>query len=555
MNNENILYLISLLEKQMENKKKEAMKGVNKNKDLQVLDKMENNLSKDVNEVLNIDNEKIWELIKNEVEDLDYDKVMQSFTFIKMLLEGNKKNNLGFELDDSQKTLIELLLKGMKSKKIKLEEEHNKKLEEAANSKDKIGIYKDSISALKNSNKIKSLDLIEEIFKVNNISVKKQNEIILDLIRHNMNLSTSSESGIDSIFEKYGYDYNKLSADIKLLVLENDPSENIKAIRNFLPTLKETDKVFSYILLYSEPNIIKEISEIAYKELIDFELICKMFNIFIKINKEIISLDNKKEKISKVGAYEYFKENVEFLHEINISPSKASKINPLILITPTHILKENYYVQTNNYKINPSNIIDKINLLVSFDSIKIIDSYIEAGLYNYILKHPFLVTSVPGKMRFYNLKYARQNQIPIFTKDETGNIAMIKGIHSVSSFMGITEENKEQKIGAITIPNAEFDEIIDNNFDYSISSSLSNYKIFDYLKNYEDFNGMMYIFDENKEGNPIYISKNKVLRYFSILINNGVTNIEKALLYSFTKDLIITEKEYMEIKSIIRRYI
>ena len=349
MNNENILYLISLLEKQMENKKKEAMKGVNKNKDLQSLERIENNLRNDVNEILNIDNDKIWDLIKLEVDDLDYDKVMKSFSFIKMLLEGNKKNNLGFELDDSQKTLIELLLKAMESKKIKLEEEHNKKLEEAANSKDKIGIYKDTIEALKNGTKLDNLDLIEEMFKMNSVSLKKQNEIILDLIRHNMNLENNSVSGIDSVFAKYGYDYNKLSADMKLLVLENDVSENVKAIRNFLPTLNEENKVFNYILLYSNPEIIKEISEIAYKELIDFNIICKMFNIFIKKDKEIVSLDSKKEKVSRVGAYEYFKENVEFLHSINISPSKASQINPLILITPTYILRDNEYIQTNNY--------------------------------------------------------------------------------------------------------------------------------------------------------------------------------------------------------------
>lgn len=554
MNNENILYLISLLEKQMENKKKEAMKGVNKNKDLQSLERIENNLRNDVNEILNIDNDKIWDLIKLEVDDLDYDKVMKSFSFIKMLLEGNKKNNLGFELDDSQKTLIELLLKAMESKKIKLEEEHNKKLEEAANSKDKIGIYKDTIEALKNGTKLDNLDLIEEMFKMNSVSLKKQNEIILDLIRHNMNLENNSVSGIDSVFAKYGYDYNKLSADMKLLVLENDVSENVKAIRNFLPTLNEENKVFNYILLYSNPEIIKEISEIAYKELIDFNIICKMFNIFIKKDKEIVSLDSKKEKVSRVGAYEYFKENVEFLHSIDISPSKASQINPLILITPTYILRDNEYIQTNNYKINPSDIVSKLSLLTSYDSVRIIDSYIEAGLYNYILKNPFLITATPGRMRFYNLKYARQNKIPIFTKDESGNIAMIKGIHSLKPFMGITEENKEEKIGTYKLVNKEYDEIVERY--YSDNSMLNtNYKIFDYLKSYEDFNNMMYIFDENKEGNPIYVSKNKVFRYFSILINAGITDIENALMYAFTKDLIITEKEYLEIKSIIKRYL
>ena len=199
-------------------------------------------------------------------------------------------------------------------------------------------------------------------------------------------------------------------------------------------------------------------------------------------------------------------------------------------------------------------IVSKLSLLTSYDSVRIIDSYIEAGLYNYILKNPFLITATPGRMRFYNLKYARQNKIPIFTKDESGNIAMIKGIHSLKPFMGITEENKEEKIGTYKLVNKEYDEIVERY--YSDNSMLNtNYKIFDYLKSYEDFNNMMYIFDENKEGNPIYVSKNKVFRYFSILINAGITDIENALMYAFTKDLIITEKEYLEIKSIIKRYL
>ena len=236
-----------------------------------------------------------------------------------------------------------------------------------------------------------------------------------------------------------------------------------------------------------------------------------------------------------VGSYEYFLTSISILKSLGSDIEKEFLENPAFFITPNDLLNYNLTVfKEYNIDVNAQ---DEaiINALMTNNLVNQLDSFIEAGLLDYVKDHKsILLNKDPGF--FYRIYYAKKNNLPI------KNRYLRKEITSLDGY-GIQADNYLEMV------NPYVSSYLSERFTDFVSKDFKNYSLSvlnnPLIKLLED----NYLLDDNAYyiANT-YISRYKVLRiYQNILMSEEDINYFEGILFAILDKKIVDKERFDDI--------
>ena len=538
-----------------------------KNEDLYIkkINQMENivlQLDNSYDNLLDIYPNDIRNAMSNLWEEKDIQYYLDSLVLPITIIKGNTKG-LKLDLSDQDKKVIIKFINCIKNRLITLKEEvenSNKNLGKR-NSKEI-----DNLENILFKLKLSSNYLFDYSSFINVIYLLKDNSQTFDYIINTINLLNQinlkkyciisdasinskcqnkvnkklidlhSVEKIEQLFIKYGFNYNSFPDKLIQEIYINAKYDNLERLLDFINTKEELTFLTDYtlpigcsdiekkvqeikcsqlcfILTYSNNEILQNLIDISKKDDIELK------NIF-SIPKVFSSIENKYLK----GTYENFIINEKFIKTEYPNVLKIiMERYPFVLGTDSNLFRKNIEL-TEIYCMNiesDSNECFPSPLSLSSKSFEyIMDRYIEANCYDYIECFRFHIENNP--MGLLKKKYKEIKNI-----DLDYSSTLIQDKYFVFDFnkylIDLTMEN---------IPIAINNRLI---------------KWLDSINEEKDIKkrNVQYVF------NDIYISRLKVLKYYSTLLLNNYPDKYEALLYSITKDSYLTEKEFMYLKKLV----
>lgn len=575
-------------------------------------------LSNDKTSIIEID----FQSIKNIVEKFQITdeetktKLLNELFLSKEILKMNKEEHTTVELDTSQQEALDIFLskltKVIASEKEMLENpnsdyNHTLTLEKK---------YKNLLSLLNNPNNkelITDTETIATLIKESKIEESEKRKIILFLMKYNQVLYNSKqgetvpvkeigerldEESVKEIFQKFDYNFEKLSSDMQTDILEYGNLENIGEV---LLALKENkyshfdlnknqdkNRLFS-LILQATKEIIDENTTFATENGLNQNQVLTMPGILMKQSrgysrrKQTTRTTSSKKKVSSsdtkdllTGSAEDFRKNIELLKANGLSADLVYRKCKTLLTLPHKKLVRNLSLfQKYGFSFNERNkeTDPALTSLVSANFADITDQFIEIhpeGL-QYLRQNlsNLAIISNPKSLIFYNIYKTREPYM-----DETGTLIdgpfkQIKDANSTTlqlrgevtkrgkykdyAFLGITEENKEENTGTFTkiFENQEqYNEIMDNVDSSEIDDDIFEDPYIQKINEYSDPNEpLAYNFD------GIRISKLKVLRVYNTLLKSGVTPSKDSFMYAISYNTIISENNYNKLDKLVEKQI
>ena len=362
-----------------------------------------------------------------------------------------------------------------------------------------------------------------------------QYELLPAIINHNeqfLNKKIDQLSSVEFIFNHHGFKFNLLSEEDQIKLKKAKSLNNIKDVLVLIGQepffFDESNPIFTELLIHSDVELLNKIKYLFNNDIIDTN--------FIYQHSNILFHKGYHSEIIKQGLFEQLIANIAILTSININIKNVKKYTPDLLLIDPQILK-NKIQQLKVYGINFSNQENvNYNYILSDETIKIIDLFIELGLNDYIKNNIETVFSNSSDI-IKRIFIAEKINFDIWNDQGKLNNSILTGYH-----FPIRTDYLNNYIVNATL----------KHIDYSLIPYLkdANYTILniintlDYYFQYED----NYLFEN------IIISRNKVIRNI-----NGITanipldedNIKGILLTSIISDSILSEDQITTIKNSI----
>lgn len=540
-------------------------------------------------------------IFEKDIEYLAIYQITASNSFKDSLQESRISN----DIHDILTKILEYLTKLKEENNKKRDEiieygNEKKELEELKTRLSKNDITKEDIEYI-----ISILDNHEDRIEALELLISFTNDIINKDIKDDKKAQTIKENEnpeeikleLIRIFKKHNLEFNNLKQeDQKTLALYGNP-ENINGILNAFDlydinlnailNLKST--ALTNIFQFSKEKGIKEVLEVAKNN--------KFFDKNDKI--DILSLLERPSRFiyrkkrnyrrgtgttidinggNEIGCQEDFIKNIEFFAKLGINMQTLCSKEALGELSKGKTIAEkpHEHIKRNkeafdDYGIPKEIYLSKLSCFYPANPADIIDKYIELGLYDYIVNNISKVNISPEETIFYKLAYALKNtdvnQEMLLTPMKRLREKRYLDMHPVIRSM--TDENKKNIVDYYE-PLSEYEnyEQIKETFDEVLKKRGTSNKVITTAKNddiiskldenYLDkdennkpiepkiYNFGTIVAPNGKEFN-INISRNKVKRIYNTLVNyNKVdeNNKELAIIYSITKNSILTKEEY-----------
>ncbi len=343
---------------------------------------------------------------------------------------------------------------------------------------------------------------------------------------------TLYENRFERLLSDYGYNSQEFPSKL-LEVLKNTTTyDEIQEIARFIDSRLELhfikppvsfdntnlgqkikDICYSRIFLlfaYSNPNILNSLIDIAHECSISLRDIFAIPKVFVSVNDE--------------GTYEFFMQNIRLIKD-NYPDilHKLVRRCPTVLGVDSELFRRNIAI-TEAYgmsiKVDSTGAFPSPRSLACNDFEFVMDRYIEVGEYDYIERfRSQLETNYMIALRF---RYLQAKGVDIRLQNYVD-----------FSF--------------------DFNMLIN---DYLVNASIENVLVA------LDTPEIKWLDSINEETDPlkkniqylikgIYISRLKVLKYYSAMVINNYVNKKEALLYSMVKDSFLTKEEFETLKSIV----
>lgn len=557
------LYLVSCIEEVVVQKEKE--KQANKKIDQRVvsLNNMITAIKEDFDSFIKIYPDKIRNNMKPfwTEDEIDYylDKLYIPLTVIK-----GKKKGINLSFGDEDLKIINNFI-----------DELNKKINEL--SSDELSVDNNTnpldkeifdlnliISKLKVSNKLlietdefiriieilkdndKPYDYIIEIINmINALNLRKCcKELTQSIVEINKEIKNVSEKKsvskqevqkIENLLNRYGYNAEVFSPRLIEGLIKNATYTHINDMLEYIDKKKELNFLKDYTYTLAKEAIDKEIQEIKCSQIIFIlsysseHILNSLIDIAVNDNLNLYDIFSipkvfaSKNNVELSGTYENFIANEKYLkEEYPTILHEFMERYPFVLGTDNELFRKNIELT----KIYGMSILeDSKGILPSPLSLAtsnfeyMIDRYIEAQEYDYIESYRYqLETNANATLR---IKYLQLKNIDI-NKNEYANL-------------DIFDEDIDEYLDDLTIENIAV----------ALSDPLIKWLDEINEETNEDKKKIQYIF------NGIYISRLKLLKYFSTLVINKYNDKLEALLYSMVKDSYLTESELEYLKTLI----
>lgn len=543
-----------------------------------------NDLSNNINNLIYIKKDTLKKIIK-KFNIKNYKDLYNELKTIRKILTMNKEYKCTLRLFKKNKDAYNYFLENF-SNLIKKDEESDPDILKLKKNKEEYNSLKEIINKEKFAITKKEVVLIEKLFEDDN--TKESQDIISELIEYENTLyqdtiskakkkpiEKANEKDFIYLFKKYNYNYLELEKEYQKLLITNGNIKNITEIFKILekyeyPTINNNYILVS-ILLGSSEKCITEVTEFAKENKILPKDLLEISGALICQN------DNKNTdfySIMTTGSSIDFMRNIKTLKDNGINIDYLFKKCKSILTIPNKLLEKNLdafkkYGFSFDYKkrgiIDPSPC-----ALMSLNFAEIVDAFIEInpnGL-KYLVDNLSNLKTVsnPLALMFYNI-YACTNKAKTFEDgpfrkvlEESNENYQLKAIITRNRpdlhntyYLGITEENKQEKTNTIT-PKIKgknrFDKIIKNSKEKTISNSIFNNTYIQAINKYIDYdNALIYNF------NGVRISRLKVLRIYNTLIKNGIKDSIDSFMYAITYNTIINKENYDKIYNCIKEEI
>lgn len=568
--------LINIL-KDAINDKKNDVKNYNNRLDQNLSRKMQlmDNLKQDVNEITKLDMNEINEIITLfPMEEEEKVSLKKELDVIKALLTLNQTEKTNYTLLPNQleavTKFIEYLEEYIEKKNIEkqsLDPEYNHIM--VLTNK-----YKDLLSKLKkpnNSELISDVDTILQLFQENNIGEDEKQAILLSLIKYNQEIIAKKETEINNqglgitdselkfIFERYGYNFNKLEKKYQLKLKREGNRKNIEEVFNamqkegFSKLNEESSGLrLCALLLASTKENITTITSLAQERGINITTIEKLVSAYIP-NEYIY--DGK----YRIGRKEDFQKNVSLLVEHGISiPYVAEKEKEILILTNKRLQENLEWLERYGLyseETQTSLLDDFLSALKSPYIPEMIDIWIEShplGLRyiknnltalstnietNKLLFHKLHLSATIGNNEAFRLIMSNGVKKLLLRKEITNDDIEYQGIHDMESAKRV---NNQKEIHLKM--EKKYQRIAKESLHHAISSTIFDYPEIISLDRFSDSKESL-LYDIN----GLRISKLKVLRIYNALCEQNLGKTIDALLFAITYHKILTEEEYNDL--------
>lgn len=562
-------------------------------------------LLEDPNNIRELDIDKIVDYFyENDFDsDLEIDEYKEVLRQIQVITEGNVTDNLGFELTDEQIAVLTgfidnlgSTIKSIDTRIAKKEATDEKSRPEVKRIQDEVLEYKflyDKIVGTSDNKQLdlKDFDVVSKILAGKFLTDAEKVDFLVGLKGYIDEVKKHGYMNVEGVniesFIKLLKDEYKFGPEMSSLILRNKEEiktngdfENIKRILGYMTLVDDNigkasilkrfdNETLLSILVYGSEESVRNRYQALVKEGLDSNIFYSSSNGWVSrvAQKESdktprrVSLSQGKNtsgyqsntrlrsKLNQLSPEEQLA-NVEYLGSKGFDVDASGKRTRKILGTPLYRIMDNYAHLTNYGLFANKELSDfPVCVLSMYNTIAICDKYIEAGLYNYL--YDYTSSLIKGSPEFFAALFKIKNENSndeyfnkIFSKKtadkpciaERDIRTIMYTINDVESFL---DENGRYKG---VIPGGEqFEDCIYTN---ELNAEISYDKVPESLTCLEQnhkVNDYMYQFGDQT------ISRLKVIRNYSILETHGLANNENALMYSITRNSLLTEEAYTKI--------
>ncbi len=560
-------------------------------------------LNKDIYKIIDMDFKVLEEVINKTNSEKDAKEEIEQVKVACKLLRLNLVNGTTIPLDDEQRGAIELFLKKLNyyvSERVKYNTNNKVDIKALREECDKYQGLINYLKNPKNTELITDVETIEKLFNEREVSKEDREAILVSLMRYNKNIydykmgkgilenalliDRLDEDEVKKIFDDYGYKFNLLDDALVDFLLEHATIINItevfEALRiNDFPHIDEIKYgyVLVTLLIAADRQTISETTFFATRKGIRPEQLLTINSCLIKQTRQNSARsfklnDDELENTSLpyiVGASKDFQDNIVLLENYGYSIKHIFDKCRELLIFQNSILKKNLQLfqeygfslkENKNRLLSPA-----LSSLISLNFAPIVDQFIETHPYGlqYVRDNLSVIRMIdsPFDILFYNLYYSNKVEGPeaAFRKIVNNNVSSLCLRGTISRwpvnyrevpFMGIEETNKNEITGCINYQfksKGAYLEAIKKDDSITINVEIFDNPYIQKINNCSDqVEPLIYNFD------GVRISKLKVLRIFSTLIEQEIEVDDEALLFAITYNSLLTQEEFDKIINVIK---
>ena len=414
------------------------------------------------------------------------------------------------------------------------------------------------------------IDKIYEVIRKYNISKEKTIVIFKNLMMHINNFSyvqnktievkpKLTEEQLTELFNKYGYDFNKVPKEFQLKLLSKGNSNTIEEMFNCMPNygikFSEKNKATLYLILKSSNNALEKMRELSQKYGFSFHdtlkkipasFVHKSKNTDIKKNRNYQSEDEKE----LIGAFEDFCENIEIIDNLGYNIPIAMKKAISVFTKSSSKIKRNIELLREYNFFDGNNLASTgfvLSGLKSSNLQEMIDIFIELDELKYVRDNSSRLVLDPDSYIIRRLYFAKKNGINNY-KRQKGDKTILTGIISDEA-----DKSMDIYIDLNSIKHNVFDELTDREIaDYldrklrETNDDVDTYQEISILDNNYTRDDYTYDF------NGTIISNKKVKKIYPLLLKEyPELDRKKLLLYAITYNSMMSSEEFENISNII----
>ena len=512
---------------------------------------------------------KSTDLFSDTISDKEtYEKLINTLLFL--------ENNPFVELNEEQINRIRStsVFRECMEKLENETKEYSGKIEEYRKTQEKNKDISYLIESLKNQeNTIISDSFLEKIYEViRKYDISKEKTIIIfkNLMMHINNLSyvqnktievkpKLTEEQLTELFNKYGYDFNKVPKEFQLKLLSKGNLDTIEEMFNCMPNygikFSEKNKATLYLILKSSNNALEKMRELSQKYGFDFHdtlknipasFIHKSKNTDIKKNINYQSEDEKE----LIGAFEDFCENIEIINSLGYNIPIAMKKAISVFTKSSSKIKRNIELLREYNFFDGNNLASTgfvLSGLKSSNLQEMIDIFIELDELKYVRDNSSRLVLDTDSYIIRRLYFAKKNGINNY-KRQKGDKTILTGIISDEA-----DKSMDIYIDLNSIKHNVFDKLTDREIaDYldrklrETNDDVDTYQEISILDNNYTRDDYTYDF------NGTIISNKKVKKIYPLLLKEyPELDRKKLLLYAITYNSMMSSEEFENISNII----
>lgn len=406
-----------------------------------------------------------------------------------------------------------------------------------------------------------SLELGKLIFEYNSLvfeSMKEQSSVLIEHI---------SDDELDKIFKQYGYDYSKVSDELKSKLIVRGNIERINevfdALAEYHIPFKENDIISICLLLKSDRKAIERVIDLSKKYSFDFYKVIDGFPSIImhKGRHKKRSNSTGLSIVDVSGSFEDFEDNIRVIEGLGYDLKTAFEKSMSVFVVPNSKIVYNInLLMQYGFPEKLARVGFKLSGLKSDHITSNIDKFIELGEIEYVQNNTSRLSVEKDSFIFYRLYFAKKyndsiknspKEKPYLIKKKQKNKYILTGIISTKNNGTLND-----KIDMSSLIHCVFDDKIDFEIsEYIEKKEKEGYTyemIFDDIikdiENNYSKNRIMYDFD------GVIVSRLKLLRIYSLLISKYPDYPKKQiLLFAATYNSIMNQEDFNKVKSIITK--